>query len=137
MKRPVILAALALLQACGSSGGPSGPSLPQVAGVYTGQGNVTLNTCTGDVGSEGIGSIVVQQTGTNLSFQLAGITISGTLQESGNFSASGVTVVEGINAQVSMSGSFTCDRLLASQTMVLSIPGDSCQLQRTFNMTRE
>ena len=140
LKRTGILTACAfgLLSACGGdSGGPSGPSIPQVAGVYTGQGNVTLNTCTGEIGSEGIGSVVVQQTGTSVSFQLAGVTISGTLQGSGNFSASGVTVIEGINAQISMNGSFTGDRLLASQTLVLSVPGDSCQLQRTFNMTRE
>jgi hypothetical protein len=138
VKRLGVLAVCAFLQACsGGGGGPAGPAIPQVAGVYTGQGNVTVNTCTGDIGSEGIGSVVVQQTGTSISFQLAGISISGTLQASGNFTASGATVIEGINAQVSMNGSFTDDRLLASQTLVLSVPGDSCQIQRTFNMTRE
>lgn len=137
MRRSLVLLALASL-ACSSGSGPTEPQAQSVSGVYSGTNVVVTNTCSGETGELlGVRSISITQTGSSIRIILAGATLNGTIQSNGAFTASGSEVIDGVTIQITMEGSITGNRLLATDTAVLSVPGDSCTIVISFNMTRE
>jgi hypothetical protein len=124
--------------ACGGGGGPTEPSIPSVAGVYNGTNAIVTNTCTGETGVfADIRSVAIAQTGSSIRITLAGLTLNGSIDSGGGFTASGSTVIDGVQIQSTMNGSITGGRFVATEQATLSIPGESCTLVLSFNMTRE
>lgn len=134
----VLLVPAAMLACGGGGGGPTAPQTPSVSGVYSGTNEVVTNTCTGETGTVlGVRSVSVTQTGSSIRITLAGYVLNGTIESSGAFTASTVTVIEGVNVQVNMDGSFNGNRMLATERGAFSVPGDQCTVIISFNMTKE
>ena len=127
------------LTACsGSDSGPAGPSIPSVSGVYSGTNAVVTNTCTGETGVfNDVRSVSITQTGSSIRITLAGLVLNGSIDSSGAFSASGSSNVDGVQIVATMNGSITSGRFVATEQANLSVPGDSCTVVLSFNMTRE
>ena len=125
--------------ACGSDGGgPVGPMVPSVGGVYSGTNAVVTNTCTGETGVfADLRSVSITQTGSSVRITLAGLVLNGSIDSGGGFTASGSAVIDGVQIQSTMNGSITNGRFIATEQATLSVPGDSCTLVLSFNMTRE
>ena len=124
--------------ACGGDGGPTGPDAPSVSGVYSGTNAIVTNTCTGETGVfADVRSISITQTGSSIRITLAGLVLNGTIDSGGGFSASGSAVIDGVQIQSTMNGSVTGIRFVATEQATLSVPGESCTLILSFNMTRE
>jgi hypothetical protein len=133
---------LSLVVACGGESGPMGPgdSVPQVAGRYEGVTNTVANSCTGDVGIDDSGVLVITQSGRSVTVLLAGGTVSGDIQSSGNWRGTGrFTVSEQgitITLDIEMEGAFSGGRFTSSQTAIAMALGDSCTIIQTFDMVR-
>jgi hypothetical protein len=133
---------LTLTVACGGESGPMGPgdSTPQVAGRYEGVQNTSVDTCTGDVGIDTDGVVVVTQSGRRVSLLLTGGTVSGDVQSNGSWRGTGhFTLSEQgitITLDIEMEGTFSSSRFTASQTVIGMAAGDTCSIVRTFDMIR-
>jgi hypothetical protein len=133
---------LSLVVACGGESGPMGPgdSTPQVAGRYGGVQNTSVDTCTGDVGIDTDGVVVVTQSGRRVSVLLTGGTVSGDIQSNGSWRGTGrFTLSEQgitITLDIEMEGSFSGGRFTASQTVIGMAAGDTCSIVRTFDLVR-
>lgn len=136
--RVVVIASMMALACGGDGSGPTGPSIPSVAGIYTGTNAIVTNTCTGETGVfSDLRSVSITQTGTSIRITLAGLVLNGTLDSSGAFTANGSTVIDGVLIQSTMNGSITGGRFIATEQATLSVPGESCTFVVSFNMTRE
>jgi hypothetical protein len=117
-----------------------GDNIPQVAGRYEGISDRVADSCTGDIGVGDSGVLVVTQSGRNVTVLLAGGTVSGDIQSSGNWRGTGRFTIseQGITAtlDIEMEGVFSGGRFTSSQTVIVMALGDSCTIIQTFDMVR-
>lgn len=121
-------------------GGPSGSddgSVPQIAGQWQGTIEFIEDTCNGETGVEDSGIIVVEQVGSAITviFEVGEGTVrlTGTIEPDGSFQATGSTVFDGIQTELTLQGQVNGDSVQGTYS---GHAGSVCSFLVSFTLNR-
>jgi len=131
-----VLLLLIVLGCDGGGGGPSGPNIPNMAGQWSGTEDFIVNTCDEDLGPRPSDIVDIAQAGSaiTIAFTVPEVQLTGTVQSSGAFQATGQFTVDNVSFSVTLQGQVTGNSITGTGNAQAA--GGLCIITVSFDLTR-